>query len=79
MAIGTPFAKSPIYNRDGYLRFTDNRLRGFQAGISGSPLQTSYRLLTAYRCSHVTRRCSPLRKKRHSTSVTPKDATSSLK
>ena len=39
MAIGTPFAKSPIYNRDGYLRFTDNRLRGFQAGISGSPLQ----------------------------------------
>ncbi len=69
MAIGTPFAKSPIYNRDGYLRFTDNRLRGFQAGISGSPLQgLSYRLLTAYRCSWGTPML-PAPEKRHSTSV----------
>lgn len=69
MAIGTPFAQSPIYNRDGYLGFTDNRLRGFQAGISGSPLTgLSYRLLAAYRCSWGTP-MMPAVDKRHATSV----------
>lgn len=52
MSMGTPFIKSPIYNTDGYLRFTDNRLRGFHAGISGSPTpDIDYRLLVGYRQS----------------------------
>lgn len=35
MAIGSPFIKSPVYNTDGYQRFTDNRLRGFHAAAEG--------------------------------------------
>lgn len=35
MALGSPFVKSPVYNTDGYLRFTDNRVRGFQIGAKG--------------------------------------------
>lgn len=35
MAIGSPFVKSPVYNTDGYLRFTDNRVRGFHIAAEG--------------------------------------------
>lgn len=35
MAIGSPFVKSPIYNTDGYMRFLDNRIRGFHIGAEG--------------------------------------------
>lgn len=35
MAIGTPFVGQPALNTDGYLRFTDTRVRGFQIGAAG--------------------------------------------
>ncbi len=69
MSIGTPFLKSPIYNTDGYLGFTDNRVRGFHLGISGtifSPI--NYRLLASYRTSLGTPFIPNLEKK-HSTSM----------
>ncbi len=69
MAIGTPFIKSPIYNRDGFLCFTDNRIRGFQAGIQGSPVRgLDYRLMTAWRTSTGTL-VEPAAKRRNSTSA----------
>ena len=50
MSIGSPFVKSPLYNRDGYMRYRDNVLRGFHAAIEGwftnewhYLLQASYR------------------------------------
>lgn len=50
MAIGTPFIKSPAYNSDGYLRFTDNRLRGFQIGAEGRlPFDLDWRILLSWR------------------------------
>lgn len=52
MSIGTPFAKSPLYNLDGYMRYTDNRIRGFHFGINGNILpDLKYRLLVSYRNS----------------------------
>lgn len=52
MALGTPFIKSPIYNTDGYLCFTDNRVRGFQIGVMGTPLPgLNYRMLLSWRKS----------------------------
>lgn len=69
MAMGTPFMHSPVYNTDGYLRFTDNRLRGFQAGISGSPFAGfDYRVVGGYRCSWGTP-FAPALKKRTSASA----------
>ncbi|MEG0560517.1 MAG: capsule assembly Wzi family protein [Muribaculaceae bacterium] len=68
MSIGSPFVKSPLYNRDGYMRYTDNRIRGFHAGISGNiiaPLQ--YRMLVSYRSSLGTP-IIPAIEKRHNTS-----------
>ena len=50
MAIGTPFAVSPIYNTDGYLQFAANRVRGFHVGVEGNfTSEVSYRLLGGYR------------------------------
>lgn len=52
MSIGSPFIKSTIYNTDGYLRFTDNRVRGVHIGVAGqisSPL--SYKVLFSHRTS----------------------------
>ncbi len=50
MAIGTPFLPSPIYNRDGYLGFVNNRVRGFHIGIQGTPMESlGYRVLGGYR------------------------------
>ncbi len=51
MALGTPFLRSPIYNRNGYLRFTDNRVRGFQMGVSGAGGALSWRGLLSWRRS----------------------------
>lgn len=49
MALGSPLVKSIIYNTDGYLRFTDNRIRGFHIGLEGKPAQSwSWRMLTGY-------------------------------
>lgn len=52
MSIGSPFVKSPIYNTDGYMRFTDNVIRGFHAGITGNFTgELQYRALVSYRHS----------------------------
>ncbi len=52
MAIGSPMVKGTIHNRDGYLRFTDNRIRGFHVALCGD-LSTvlSYRAMAGYRKS----------------------------
>lgn len=52
MSLGTPFIKSPIYNTDGQIRISDNRVRGFHVGVSGSATEhIDYRLLFSYRYS----------------------------
>lgn len=52
MAIGSPFVKSPIYNTDGYIGFTDNRMRGFHMALMGYVTPTiSYRTMLSYRKS----------------------------
>lgn len=51
MALGTPFLKAPIYNRNGYLRFSDTRMRGFQIGAKGSSGQVGWRGLVSWRRS----------------------------
>lgn len=49
-SIGTPAMMAPIYNRDGYLGFIGNRLRGFHIGVEGSLSPTvDYRLKGGYR------------------------------
>ncbi|MGM9803108.1 MAG: capsule assembly Wzi family protein [Muribaculaceae bacterium] len=52
MSIGTPFMKSPLYNRDGYMAYTDTRMRGFHAAVTGyvTP-EVAYRLMGSYRKS----------------------------
>lgn len=52
MSIGSPFVKSTIYNRDGYLQYLDNRIRGVHAAVTGylSPRLT-YRVMASYRKS----------------------------
>lgn len=55
MAIGSPIFKGTVYNRDGYMRFTDNHLRGFHIGLKGSPInRLDYRLLISWRTSNGT-------------------------
>ena len=50
MSIGSPFVKSPLYNRDGYMRYRDNVLRGFHAAVEGwFTNQWYYRLQGSYR------------------------------
>ncbi len=56
-SIGTPMLKSPVYNSDLYLSFTDNRVRGFHIGVTGHILAIqglSYRLLCSTRTSYGT-------------------------
>lgn len=69
MAIGSPMAKSPIFNTDGYIFFTDNRFRGFHLGLEGYILpQWQYRILGSYRKSWGTI-FIPALEKRHSLSA----------
>ena len=50
MSIGSPFVKSPLYNKDGYMRYRDNVIRGFHAAITGWLHEDwRYRLLGSYR------------------------------
>lgn len=52
MSMGSPFIKSPIYNTDGYMRFTDNRVRGFHIGADGAVNRhLDWRVLLSYRTS----------------------------
>lgn len=49
MSLGSPVLKSPIYNKDGYMGFTDTRLRSFHVGVEGSPNKNiSYRAKFSY-------------------------------
>lgn len=49
-SIGSPFVKSLIYNRDGYMRYTCNLLRGFHLGLRGTlSSEVGYRALVSYR------------------------------
>ena len=52
MSQGTPMLKSPLYNTDGYLRYTDTRMRGFHLALSGSINgNIDYRAMVSYRKS----------------------------
>lgn len=47
--IGNPLFKSPIYNKDGRIYFTNNRFTAYHLGISGEPMpRLNYRLLLSY-------------------------------
>lgn len=69
MSMGSPFVKSPIYNTDGYMRFTDNRVRGFHIGVDGciNP-HLDWRVLFSYRTSWGTPMIPQL-EKLHDTSM----------
>lgn len=55
MAMGTPMTRSPLYNTDGYLRFTDNRMRGFHMAVMGElGQQFGYRAMLSWRKSYGT-------------------------
>ena len=50
MGIGSPFVTSPLYNRDGYMRYRDNVMRGFHAAVTGHINdRVQYRLMGSYR------------------------------
>ncbi|MCM1005988.1 MAG: capsule assembly Wzi family protein [Prevotella sp.] len=69
MSIGSPFVKAPIYNTDGYLRFTDNRVRGFQLGAEGAAGENMiWRAIVSHRTSWGTP-FVPAPKRRHDTSA----------
>lgn len=47
---GSPFMTSPIYNRDGYMRFVDNKVRGFHVAVEGVVSdRLNYRAMFSYR------------------------------
>ncbi len=51
-ALGSPMLKSPAYNKDSYLRFTDTRVQACHLGLHGNLSDRwSYRLLASYRDS----------------------------
>lgn len=53
MGIGSPFLPGPIYNRDGYMAYIDNRVRGFHIGISGAiGSSVDWRALGGYRTGY---------------------------
>lgn len=69
MSMGSPVLKSPIYNTDGYMAFTDTRLRSFHVGVEGSPWKNlSYRAKLSFTKSWGTIFC-PISKPRDNTSA----------
>lgn len=68
LGIGTPVLKSTIYNTDGYLRYTDNAVRGFHIGIDGEVAGIDWRLLMSWKESKGTH-AEPRPKKLQSTSM----------
>lgn len=55
MSIGSPMVRSLLYNTDGYMRFTDNRLRGFHVAVKGEiGSQVGYRAMLSWRKSFGT-------------------------
>lgn len=64
-SMGTPMLMSPIYNTDSYLRFTNNRVQAWHAGIEGCiadfsatatqpAARVDYRCLLSYRNAYGT-------------------------
>lgn len=52
MSIGSPFVKSPLYNSNGYMGFSDNLLRGFHLAVTGDITgEIAYRTMLSYRKS----------------------------
>lgn len=50
MGLGSPVFPSPLYNRDGYLRYVDTRLYGLHAGVEGLIVDgLDYRVLCGWR------------------------------
>ena len=50
MSVGSPFVKSPLYNTNGYMRYTDNLVRGFHLAVTGNIIPTlSYRAMLSFR------------------------------
>ena len=48
-SIGTPFITSPLYNKDGYLGFTNNITRAFYGGVDGTIVDgLRYKLLVSH-------------------------------
>lgn len=69
MSLGSPVLKSPIYNIDGYMAFTDTRLRSVHVGFEGSPYKNlSYRAKLSFTKSWGTI-FSPVSKTRENTSA----------
>ena len=69
MSIGSPFITSTIYNTDGYMRYRDNRIRGFHLGVNGKVNEhLDYRVLLSHRTSWGTP-FIPALEKRHDTSM----------
>ena len=66
MSLGSPVLKSPIFNRDGHMAFTDTRLRSFHVAVEGSLIENlSYRAMFSFTKSlgtiflpHSKKRCS---------------------
>ena len=69
LAIGSPLVRTAIYNTDGYLRITDNRLRGFHTAVTGhfTP-DVQYWVKCGYRRS-VGTPFVPLKEPRSTTSI----------
>lgn len=54
MGIGSPALKSTIYNRDGYLEYADNAVRGFHLGVEGEAAGIGWRMLLSWKESKGT-------------------------
>ncbi|MCM1337151.1 MAG: capsule assembly Wzi family protein [Candidatus Amulumruptor caecigallinarius] len=69
MAMGGPSFMSPIYNRDGFPAFRQNRFRGFHAAVNGHlHPDLTYSLKVGYRKGYGTPYL-PVREPRHLTSA----------
>lgn len=51
MGIGSPVLKSTIYNRDGFLEYLDNAVRGFHIGVEGEAAGIDWRMLLSWKQS----------------------------
>jgi hypothetical protein len=67
MTPGIGLISSPIYNKDGYNQFRDNRVKAWHIGINGELTnQLSYLIKGSYQEGWGTYRLQPLRSKHHS-------------
>lgn len=49
MGIGSPVLKPTIYNRNGYMQYLENLVRGFHFGVEGSAGPVDWRMLLSYK------------------------------